>query len=170
MLRQNQEVDSRKPALKLRLLFSAAIALLVGALPSAHAADSSLPRSTPEAEGMSSQAIVDFVEAVDKSIDTLDSFMIVRHGKVIAEGWWKPNSADKPHILNSVSKSFNSTAVGLAIEKHKLKLNDPVLKFFPGDVSSRSIRQSQSNDCARSADHVERTRCRAQGRRRWSLR
>jgi CubicO group peptidase (beta-lactamase class C family) len=55
--------------------------------------------------------------------------MILRHGKVIAERWWKPDSADKPHILNSVSKSFNSTAVGLAIHEHKLKLDDPVLKF-----------------------------------------
>ena len=54
----------------------------------------------------------------------------MRHGKVIAEGWWKPNSADKPHILNSASKSFNSTAVGLAIEKDKLKLDDKALAHW----------------------------------------
>jgi CubicO group peptidase (beta-lactamase class C family) len=94
----------------------------------------SLPRSTPEAEGVSSQAIVDFIQAADKNVDTFDSFMILRHGKVIAEGWWKPNSADQQHVLNSVSKSFNSTAVGLAIHEGKLKLNDPVLKFFPDDA------------------------------------
>jgi len=58
----------------------------------------------------------------------------VRHGKVIAEGWWKSEAADKPHILNSVSKSFNSTAVGLAIADGKLNLDDPVLKFFPDDA------------------------------------
>ncbi len=120
--------------MKFRSLFSVGITLLLGAMPSAHAADGSLPRSTPETEGIPSQAIVDFVKAADKNINTFDSFMIVRHGKVIAEGWWKPNSADKPHILNSASKSFNSTAVGLAIEKDKLKLDDPVLKFFPGDA------------------------------------
>ena len=110
------------------------IVILLGYLPWAHADSGSLPSSTPEAEGISSQAIVDFVEAADKNVDTFDSFMIVRHGKIIAEGWWKPNSADKPHILNSVSKSFNSTAVGLAIHEHKLKLDDPVLKFFPADA------------------------------------
>ena len=60
--------------------------------------------------------------------------MILRHGNVIAEGWWKPNAADKPHILNSVSKSFTSTAVGLAIQEHKLKLKDRVLRFFPNDA------------------------------------
>ena len=82
----------------------------------------------------SSKTIIDFVRAADKNVDTFDSFMIMRHGKVIAEGWWKPNSAEIPHVLNSVSKSLNSTAIGLAIHEHKLKLDDQVLKFFPADV------------------------------------
>src|SRR5215468_4007025 len=92
-----------------------------------------LPRSTPESQGISSQAIQDFVSTVDK-IDTLHSFMLVRHGNVVAEGWWKPEAADKPHVLHSLSKSFNSTAVGLAIAEGKLSLDDPVLKFFPGEA------------------------------------
>jgi hypothetical protein len=54
-----------------------------------------LPRGTPEAQGISSQAIQDFVSAADK-INTLHSFMVVRHGQVIAEGWWKPEAPDKP--------------------------------------------------------------------------
>jgi len=92
-----------------------------------------LSRSTPEAQGISSQAVFDFVEAADR-INTLHSFMIVRRGNVIAEGWWKPEAPDKPHVLASLSKSFNSTAVGLAIESGKLNLDDPVLKFFPGEA------------------------------------
>jgi CubicO group peptidase (beta-lactamase class C family)/lysophospholipase L1-like esterase len=92
-----------------------------------------LPRSSPEAQGVPSPAIFNFVESLDR-IDTMHSFMILRHGNVIAEGWWKPESAGDPHILNSVSKSFNSTAVGLAIEEGKLNLNDRVLKFFPEDA------------------------------------
>jgi CubicO group peptidase (beta-lactamase class C family) len=96
-------------------------------------AGSPLPRSAPEAQGISSQAILEFVEAADK-INTLHSFMIVRHGKVVAEAWWKPEAADKPHVLHSLSKSFNSTAVGLAIADGKLSLDDPVLKFFPADA------------------------------------
>lgn len=103
-------------------------------MPQARAAGESLPRSTPEAQGISSQAILNFVEAADKNVDTMHSFMVVRHGYVIAEGWWKPESADKPHVLNSVSKSFNSTAVGLAIEAGKLNLDDHVLGFFPADA------------------------------------
>jgi CubicO group peptidase (beta-lactamase class C family) len=92
-----------------------------------------LPRSTPEAQGISSQSIREFVEAADQ-INTLHSFMIVRHGHVIGAGWWKPEAPDKPHVLHSLSKSFNSTAVGLAIADGKLSLDDPVLKFFPADA------------------------------------
>lgn len=89
-----------------------------------------LPRSTPEEQGISSKSVLKFVEAADQ-INTLHSFMLVRHGKVIAEAWWKPESSDKPHVLHSLSKSFTSTAVGLAIEEGKLKLDDHVIKFFP---------------------------------------
>ncbi len=108
------------------------VGLLFGGTVWAQAQD--LPRSTPEAEGISSSAIRQFVQAANKNVNTFDSFMVLRHGKVIAEGWWKPNSAEAPHILNSVSKSFTSTAVGLAIHEHKLKLKDRVLKFFPADA------------------------------------
>lgn len=110
------------------------VAMLFVAIPHVRAASAQLPRSTPEAQGVSSQAILDFVQAADKKINTMHSFMIVRHGQVVAEGWWKPEAADKPHILNSLSKSFNSTAVGLAIHAGKLSLDDPVLKFFPADA------------------------------------
>jgi CubicO group peptidase (beta-lactamase class C family) len=108
------------------------VAVLIAASPRGQAA-MPLPRSTPEAQGISSQAVFDFVEAAD-GIDTLHSFMVVRHGTVIGEGWWKPEAPDKPHVLHSLSKSFNSTAVGLVIEGGKLSLDDPVLKFFPDEA------------------------------------
>ncbi len=92
-----------------------------------------LPRSTPEEQGISSQAVLKFLEAEDK-INTLHSFMLLRHGNVIAEGWWKPESAEKPHVLHSLSKSFTSTAIGLAIAEGKLKLDDHLLQFFPNDA------------------------------------
>ncbi|HEX3720481.1 MAG TPA: serine hydrolase [Verrucomicrobiae bacterium] len=115
------------------LLSAFIVAISFAAVPGAHAAGEPLPRSTPEAQGISSHAILDFVEAADR-INTFHSFMLVRHGYVIAEAWWKPEAPDKPHVLASLSKSFNSTAVGLAIEEGKLNLDDPVLKFFPDDA------------------------------------
>lgn len=90
-------------------------------------------RSTPEAEGVASSAILGLVEALDK-IDSLNSLMIVRHGRVIAEGWWAPYTADANHELYSLSKSFAATAVGFAVAEGKLSLDDEVLKFFPEDA------------------------------------
>lgn len=115
------------------LLPTLLVATLLTAIPHAHAANVPLPRSTPETQGLSPQAIREFVEALDK-INTMHSFVVLRHGFVIAEGWWKPETADKVHVLNSVSKSFNSTAVGMAIADGKFNLDDLVLKFFPADA------------------------------------
>jgi len=109
------------------------VAILLAAIPCGRAASMPLPRSTPEAQGISSEAIRDYFASADK-INTLHSVMLVRHGHVIAEAWWKPEASDKPHLLHSLSKSFNSTAVGLAIADGKLSLDDPVLKFFPADA------------------------------------
>jgi len=120
--------------MKERALFSASfVAIFLAAIPCARAANMPLPRSAPEAQGISSQAIRDYFAAADK-INTLHSVMLVRHGHVIAEAWWKPEAPDKPHVLHSLSKSFNSTAVGLALSDGKLSLDDPVLKFFPADA------------------------------------
>jgi CubicO group peptidase (beta-lactamase class C family) len=93
-----------------------------------------LPRSSPETQGVSSSAVLAFVEAADKNIDSLHSFMLVRHGHVVAEGWWAPYTSDARHSLFSLSKSFTSTAVGIAAAEGKLSIDDPVLKFFPEDA------------------------------------
>ena len=93
-----------------------------------------IPRSTPEREGISSSAILAFLNAADSLIDAMNSVMIVRHGHVVAEGWWAPYDARTPHVLYSLSKSFTSTAVGLAVAEGKLSVDDPVLKFFPGEA------------------------------------
>ncbi len=116
------------------LLRPVVLTLLLSSVRQTQAADTSLPRSTPEAQGISSAAIRAFIEAADKEINTLHSFILVRHGQVIAEAWWKPEAPDKKHILWSLSKSFTSTAVGLAVEEGKLSLEDPVLKFFKDEA------------------------------------
>lgn len=114
-----------------------AIAFAIAArLPAQAAPSASLPRSTPEQQGVSSAAIRALVQAVD-SIDAMHSLMIVRHGHVVAEGWWRPWDARTPHMLYSLSKSFTATAVGIAVAEGKLGLDDPVLKFFPEDAPAQ---------------------------------
>jgi len=95
---------------------------------------SKLPRSTPEAEGVSSKGILEFLDAISNTNHEMHSIMILRHGKVIAEGWWNPYRADLKHTLYSLSKSFTSTAVGFAIAEKKLTVNDKVISFFPNKL------------------------------------
>ena len=96
-----------------------------------------LPRSTPEAQGVFSSKILNFIETANQKVDSMHSFMLIRHGHVVAEAWWKPESSSKQHILWSLSKSFTSTAVGLAVAEKKLNIDDRVYQFFPDELPSK---------------------------------
>jgi len=117
-----------------------------------------LPRSTPEAEGVASVNIVNFLEAAGKSKTEFHSFMLLRHGKVVAEGWWDPYRPDLKHTLYSCSKSFTATAVGFAVQEKKLSLNDKVVSFFPDDLpdtTSKFLSQLTVKDVLIMADGQE---------------
>lgn len=90
-----------------------------------------LPRSTPEAQGLPCSAILAFLEGLRDNDLELHSLMLLRHGNVLAEGWWAPYAAQEPHMLYSVSKSFTATAAGLAIAEGSLALDDLACRSFP---------------------------------------
>src|SRR5581483_3360250 len=98
-----------------------------------------LPRSAPEAQGVHSEGILQFLRAIEGSKHEFHSFMMLRHGQVIAEGWWSPYRAELKHMLYSLSKSFTSSSVGLAVAENRLRVEDQVISFFPeklpGEVS-----------------------------------
>ena len=86
---------------------------------------------------MRSAAISDFLDAVERDIDAVHSLIVLRHGHIIAQGWWEPFGPQIPHILYSLSKSFTSTAIGLLVAEGRLSLDAPVLDFFPGDAPAQ---------------------------------
>lgn len=88
-------------------------------------------RATPESQGLSSQAILDFIQGCEEETDAVHSFIIWRHGKLVSEGWWAPHGPDTKHIMHSMSKAFTSTAIGFAIEEGLFSLDDTVVSFFP---------------------------------------
>lgn len=103
----------------------------------AAAAEGKLPRSTPEALGIDPGGILAFLDAVDEKVGGLHSFMLLRKGQVAAEGWWTPYAPNEPHMLYSLSKSFTSTAVGLAVEQGLLTVDAPITSFFPDDLPAK---------------------------------
>src|SRR6202142_3348383 len=108
---------------------------------------SSLPRSRPADQGVDPAAILRFLDALDERPDIeMHSLMVVRHGQVVAEGWWAPYSAERPQLLYSLSKSFTSTAAAFAQAEGLLDLDDTVVSHFGEfaaditDPRSRSIK------------------------------
>jgi CubicO group peptidase (beta-lactamase class C family) len=93
-----------------------------------------LPRSNPEMEGISSKGIIDFLNAIDTGKIELHSFIFMRHGKIVSEGWWNPYGPDLKHLMYSASKTFAATGIGLAVAENKLKLTDKVVSFFPASL------------------------------------
>ena len=93
-----------------------------------------LPRSTPEAQGVFSGGLLDFLNAVETQKLNLHSVMVLKHGRVVAEGWWYPYAPGLKHTLYSLSKSFTSSAIGLAVAEGKLSVEDKVVQFFPDDL------------------------------------
>jgi CubicO group peptidase (beta-lactamase class C family) len=107
----------------------------------------SLPRSTPADQQVDPAAILSFLDAVDERPDIeMHSLMVVRHGRVVAEGWWAPYSAERPQLLYSLSKSFTSTAAAFAQAEELLDLDDTVVSHFAEfaaditDPRSRSVK------------------------------
>lgn len=122
--------------LRVSLLTSVALAVTFSVAAQAQNLDAngSLPRATPESVGVSSDAIVDVIKALDEQIDRVDSIMVLRDGKVVAEAWRSPASPAEPHALYSLSKSFASTAIGFAVQEGKMTLDQKIVDYCPDDV------------------------------------
>lgn len=130
-----------------------------------------LIRSIPEKQGIASQAILSFVSKAEETIQELHGFMLLRHGRVVAEGWWGPYAADLPHTLYSLTKSFTSTAVGLAVAEGRLSVDDKVISFFPEDLpgvvdenlAKMEVRHLLSMSTGHHEDSTERMIARSKG-------
>lgn len=96
-----------------------------------------LQRSTPEAQGVRSEAVAEaFRKIQDKGYD-VHGLMILRHGKVIAEHWWAPFAPGYQHAMYSATKTFTGCAVGFAVQEGLLKVSDKVIDFFPDLLPER---------------------------------
>ncbi|WP_432138071.1 serine hydrolase domain-containing protein [Streptomyces sp. bgisy154] len=88
--------------------------------------------STPAAQGVAATDVLAFLDAVEAA-DGIQphSLTIVRHDRVVATGCWAPYTPERRRLLYSVSKSFTATAAGLALAEGLIRLDDPVISYFP---------------------------------------
>jgi CubicO group peptidase (beta-lactamase class C family) len=123
---------------------------------------SSLPRSTPEAQGLSAAALDAFVGALDASEQEIQTLMVLSHGQVVLEEAWAPYRIEDPHLLFSISKSFTSMAIGLLVEDGKLSIDDKVVSFFgpdelPGEISDNLAAMEIRHLLTMSTGHAQDT-------------
>ncbi len=125
--------------------------------------------ATPESQGVPSVAIQRWIEACENDALTnrfnggyLHGFVILRHGRLIAEGTWAPqDTLTKPHMLYSHSKSFTSTAIGFLVDEGKLDIDRRVISFFPEETPaepSENLKQVRVRDLLTmnlGADHTD---------------
>lgn len=92
-----------------------------------------LKKATPESCGISSENIINFIEEMCQGLPNQEthSFMLIRHGKLLFEGYFTPYNEDTKHSLFSVSKSFASTAIGFLVSEGKIKTDDLISEYFP---------------------------------------
>ena len=108
---------------KLLIIFAAMIAF------SCSQPGDRLPRG--KASAQMDSAFENYLKAVADSAEDLHSIIVLQHGKVLEEKQIAPDTA---HIMNSVSKTFTSTAVGFAIHEGLLSLDDKIVDIFPESV------------------------------------
>ncbi|WP_039931754.1 serine hydrolase domain-containing protein [Streptomyces viridochromogenes] len=93
---------------------------------------SALPTGSPAAQGVDASGVHAFLDALEAAPEIEPhSLMIMRHGHLVASGWWAPYTPDRPHLLYSLSKSFTGTAAALAEAEGLLDFDAPVISYFP---------------------------------------
>ncbi|WP_033309415.1 serine hydrolase domain-containing protein [Streptomyces iakyrus] len=93
---------------------------------------SPLPTSGPAAEGVDASGVHAFLDALEAAPEIEPhSLVIMRHGRLVASGWWAPYTPERLHLLYSLSKSFTGTAAALAEAEGLLDFDAPVISYFP---------------------------------------
>ncbi len=88
----------------------------------------------PEEVGIRSEDILSYIEALEHSPTEMHGLMIMRHGKLCTQGWWAPFGQNLRHGLQSHSKTYAATAVGIAYTEGLLRLDERLIDIFPDEA------------------------------------
>ena len=94
---------------------------------------------SPESVGIPSEAILSFINELEERAVNIHSFMMVKGGKVLAEGYWKPFHKDFEHRMFSVGKSLTALAIGLLESQGRICLNDKICEYFKDKLPTSGV-------------------------------
>ena len=115
--------------------------------PSHRALPSSPPSSTPEEQGMNSNTLAEGIDFLieNREIYRVHSVVVIRNDRVVLDARFYPFSSAWRHDIASVTKSYASTLIGIALDQGYLdSLDQPMLGFFPDyTVANRDARKER---------------------------
>jgi CubicO group peptidase (beta-lactamase class C family) len=91
-------------------------------------------RVTPESVGIPTDAVQWLLDQLESGFTEPHGLMLLRHGKVFAEGWWNPFAPGIRHGLQSHTKTYAATAVGIAYTEGLLTLDERIIDIFPEEA------------------------------------
>ncbi len=89
------------------------------------------PVSTPAEQGLDPRLVAQmYLDATEQ--ETLYSLLVIKNGYLVAEEYFNAGSVEQKDRLQSVTKSFTSALVGIALEQGCLStIDQKILEFFP---------------------------------------
>jgi CubicO group peptidase (beta-lactamase class C family) len=87
----------------------------------------------PESQGLRVEPLREITEAIRSGAHgAIHSLLIIRNGVLVWEEYFGRGSQEEVHTLQSVTKSFTSAAIGIAIARNDITgVETPILDFFP---------------------------------------
>ncbi|MCD8067879.1 MAG: beta-lactamase family protein [Lachnospiraceae bacterium] len=90
-----------------------------------------LPVASPESVGIGSEQIENMIRRLERNQIPMHSLLLMRRGKLVYEGYYRPYHREKLHRMFSVSKSMVSLGIGYLITRGVLHANDRIVDLFP---------------------------------------
>ena len=114
-------------------------------------ADTALPRSTPEEQGVPSDAVLRMARRWEREGNEPHGVVVLRHGHVVAEGAWSPWPRDGIRLAYSVSKTFLAIAAAFAEAEGLLAREERLVDVFPEAAHAAGPRAARITveDCLR---------------------
>lgn len=97
-----------------------------------------LEKVTPEQVGISSASVQKYLGVLERAQLSIHSVVMLRHGKVFYESYWKPFHKDFLHRMYSVSKSFVAIAIGFLQQDGLIDLDAPVVSYLDGEITKNA--------------------------------
>lgn len=98
--------------------------------------------STPSAEGLDPQALIAVLENIrNGDYPGVDSLIVVRNQRIVAEGYFNGFGRESLHDLRSTGKSFTAAVAGIAIDHGLVSIDDTAAQHIPGFESHQNLDQ-----------------------------